>query len=289
MTDELLYTKIARHIADTGSPAAGPSRRARRLPRRRLLDPARAVLRSLDPVDRLRRRARRSTPCCSRAPRSRSTCSRGESCRPSARWSSPASIAIPWAVNTATVMSESAAYPVFAGPYSPATARSRGRRRDVTRRRSAAAARAPHPAPVPRPRGRVRERRARRRRARQRSGGPRAGGGVRRRSGGGVPAAGARGGYRLLGDYGVTATEGWLFGRRLEGGDDPPRRRRGRARRGSRSCSGVVDAHEPPRGPGRGASLRDFSWGRPAAARARDRLLRPLLRRRGGDPRPRLF
>ena len=89
MTDELLYTKIARHFADTGSPAAGPPRRARRLPRGRLLDPARAALRSLRPGRPPSTPRTCSTPCCSRARRSRSTCSGAASFRPSARSSSP--------------------------------------------------------------------------------------------------------------------------------------------------------------------------------------------------------
>ena len=223
MTDELLYSKLARHIADDRLAAAGAARRARRLPRRRVSDPARSVLRLARPCRGVRRRARRqrgavrqhgdprlpprAAPCPARDARSSSAF---------------LSLAIPWAVNTATLMSEAAAYPAFAW-----TALAlHGALVQPSPRRDALAIGALALAFFTRPQFLVLAavlplaavvidgpRRAFARHAPRR--------GDRRRRARGDPAGRARPGARLLGDYGVTATQGSLLPRRLEGGGDP--------------------------------------------------------------------
>ena len=211
MTDELLYAKLARHTAETGSPL--PVLHGDHVGFLGVVYPTRAltVLRRARRAGGVRRRRTSSTRCSSRAPRSPCTCSpagsRGTRARSSSRccpWPCP------WCVNAAFVMSEAAAYPVFlwAVLACHAAVSEPSARRDALARRSPGA-RVLHEAAVPLPRrgpahrGADRGRPTRRLAAASAAGGRLRGGDPPRR-----PARRARRGHRLLGDYGVTATQG---------------------------------------------------------------------------------
>ena len=86
-TDEMLYTKLARHMGETGSPL--PTLHGEHVGFLGVVYPI--VLApfygGLDNVSAFTPPTS-STPCCSRARRSPPTCSRGGWCRRAARWSS---------------------------------------------------------------------------------------------------------------------------------------------------------------------------------------------------------
>ena len=183
-------------------------------------------------------------------------------------------------------MSESAAHPAFAGRCSRATARSRRRRPARPARDRRARPRVLHPPAVPRPRCGAATRRARRRRpAAGTRPAPRPRGRMRRRGARRRSARVARRGppaarrLRRDGDAGLAASRGGV-----EGGSDPPGRDRNRPRRHSVPARGRLDVLEPARRTGPGARLRHLHGDRAAAARARDRFVRPPVRRRGRDP-----